>query len=93
MKVTVFGITIAIFVFLLLVVLLQNRISPPPPAPPQATFASVRAEATRVAEHATHTAAERNVMATTEAIQTEMSQIQTRSAGEAGSATARASPT
>jgi hypothetical protein len=87
MKVTVLGVITAIFIFLLLIVVLQNQIAPPPPPPPQATFAAVRAEATRVAEHATHTAAERNVLATIEAIQTETSQIQTRSAGEAGGAT------
>jgi hypothetical protein len=91
MKITPLGITTAIFIFLLLIVVLQNRIAPPPPPPLQATFVAVSIEATRVAERATHTAAERHVMATTEAIQTETSQIQTRIAEEA--ATPRATPT
>jgi hypothetical protein len=92
MKITVLGIATATFVFLLLIVLLQNRVTPPPLPPAQATFAAVSAEATRAAEHATQTTAERAVMATTEAIQTATSQIQTRSAGgETGGATA--SPT
>ena len=91
MKATVLGVAIAIFIFLLLIVLLQNQIAPPPP-PLQATFGVVRAEATRVAEHATHTAAERNVMATTEALQTATIRIQTRSAGDAAGASAMATP-
>jgi len=92
MKATVLGVAIAIFIFLLLIVLLQNQIAPPPPPPLQATFGAVRAEATRVAEHATHTAAERNVMATTEALQTATIRIQTRSAGDAAGASAMATP-
>ena len=85
MNVTLVGITTATFVFLLLIVLLQNQIMPPPPPPVQATLAAVSAEATRVADQATHTATDRHMRATTQAIQREMRLLQTRTAGGNGS--------
>ena len=85
MNVTLVGIMTATFVFLLLIVLLQNQITPPPPPPPpppaQATLAAVSAEATRAANEATHTATDRQMRATTQAIQRDMSLLQTRTAG------------
>ena len=85
MKVTPLAITTASFIFLLLIVLLQNRIMPPPPPPLEATLQAVSIEATRVAQQATQTTAERQIVATTDAVQSETSHVQTQTAREISS--------
>ena len=90
MNVTLVAITTATFVFLLLIVLLQQQITPPPPA--RATLDAVSAEAPHAANQATHTATERQLLATTHAIQRETSMRQTRTAGGTGSPIASPGP-